>query len=218
MTNEEFLKSITLDGEEWRDIVGFEGYYIISSYGRCVSLDRVYEDMNRTSKHIKQRLMSFSMVANNYLQYRLWKGNKQYNVLAHRCVAEAFIPNPNNYPEVDHIDTNKTRNTVDNLRWCSRSMNQRNPITRKRNSESKQGKFFGTTKPVVRINPKDAADVKFYISAAEAHRVDGFNQNKVCAVCRGERRLHGGYFWMWGKDYETSKSAMSKNSMELGEG
>lgn len=123
MTNKEFLESITLDGEEWRDVIGFEGYYMVSSLGRCISLNRVYEDNNRSSKYIKQRLVSFTMVANNYLQYRLWKNNKQYNVSAHRLVATAFIPNPNNYPEIDHIDTNKTNNSVSNLRWCTRTMN-----------------------------------------------------------------------------------------------
>lgn len=123
MTNKEFLESITLDGEEWRDVIGFEGYYMVSSLERCISLNRVYEDNNRSSKYIKQRLVSFTMVANNYLQYRLWKNNKQYNVSAHRLVATAFIPNPNNYPEIDHIDTNKTNNSVSNLRWCTRTMN-----------------------------------------------------------------------------------------------
>ncbi len=204
MTNEEFLKSITLDGEEWRDVIGFEGMYMIPSYGRCVSLDRVYSDKNNTSKHIIQRLVSFSMVANNYLQYRLWKNNKQYNMLVHRIVADAFIPNPNNYTEVDHIDTNRTNNVVSNLRWCTKSMNQLNPISHKRMSEVKKGKYFGTTKPVVRINPKDPSDIKFYNSASDTHRMDGFNHTKVCAVCRGERFLHGGYRWMWRTDYESS--------------
>lgn len=204
MTNQEFLESITQEGEEWRDVVGFEGRYKISSFGRCVSLSRVCEDNNRVSRHTAQRLISFTMAANNYLQYRLWKENKEYHKFAHRLVAESFIPNPNNYSEVDHIDTNKTNNYVSNLRWASRSMNQLNPISRKKNSDTKKGKYFGTTKPVVRINPKDPTDIKFYVSASETHRTDGFNHTKVCAVCRGERKLHGGFFWMWLSEYEAS--------------
>jgi hypothetical protein len=204
MTNQEFLESITLEGEEWRDVIGFEGRYKISSFGRCISLSRVCEDNNRVSKYTAQRLISFTMAANNYLQYRLWKENKEYHRFAHRLVAESFLPNPNNYSEVDHIDTNKTNNHVSNLRWASRSMNQLNPISRKKNSDAKKGKYFGTTKPVVRINPKDPTDIKFYVSASETRRADGFNHTKVCAVCRGERKLHGGYFWMWRHDWEAS--------------
>lgn len=118
-------------------------------------------------------------------------------------VAESFILNPNNYPQIDHIDTNKTNNNVSNLQWCTSSMNHLNPITRKRNSDSKKGIFIHCTKPVVRINPQDPNDVKFYISASETHRNDGYNISKVSSVCRGERKLHKGYKWMWKSDYET---------------
>lgn len=213
MTNKEFLESVTLDGEEWRDVIGFEGYYMVSSLGRCVSLNRVYEDNNRSSKYIKQRLVSFTMVANNYLQYRLWKNNKQYNVSAHRLVASAFIPNPNNYPEIDHIDTNKTNNSVSNLRWCTRTMNGLNPISRKKNSDSKKGKpNFQLSKAVVRVNPNNPNDVKFYNSASETKRLDGYNPGHVCEVCRGNghRNMHRGYFWMWLSDYEASNQQVKE--------
>ena len=207
MTNKEFLESITLEGEEWRDVVGYEGLYMVSSYGRCLSMGRITIRKNGIQQYTEPKLISYNMVAGNYLHYRLWKDNREKHMSIHRLVAIAFIPNPNGYLEVDHIDTNKTNNIVSNLRWCTRSMNQQNPITRKRNSLSKLGRTDiakSQKKAVVRINPKDKIDVKFYESASATHREDGFNHSKVCEVCRGERKLHGGYIWMWASDYKAS--------------
>lgn len=85
----------------------------------------------------------------------------------HRLVATAFIPNPNNYPCIDHIDTIKTNNHYLNLRWCTNSMNHLNPITRKRNSLSKigaRGIIENKSKPVVRIDPKNPGCIKIYES------------------------------------------------------
>ena len=59
----------------------------------------------------------------------LYYNGKRTHEKIHRLVAEAFIPNPNNYPEVDHIDTDKTNNAVENLRWCTHSENHLNPLT-----------------------------------------------------------------------------------------
>lgn len=206
MTNNEFLKSITLQGEEWRDVVGYEGLYMISSFGRCVSLGRVIMACNGDEKYVGQKLIAFTMVAGNYLSYRLWRDNKSKAISIHRLVATAFLPNPNNLPEVDHIDTNRTNNVVSNLRWCTISENRLNPITRIKNSLSKTGnpKLIGLNcKPVVRINRHNPKDVKFYESATSASKTDGYNLSHLTAVCRGERKLHRGYVWKWLSDYET---------------
>lgn len=213
MTNEEFIKSISLKGEEWRDVIGYENLYMISSHGRCISLRRMISDTNNVSKIIEPKLISFTMLPSGYLQYKLWLENKEKHKYIHRIVAEAFIPNPDNYPEVDHIDTNKTNNCVANLQWCTSSMNHLNPITRKRNSNSKKGIFVHCTKPVVRIHPDNPLDTKFYISTMETQRVDGYNSSKVAAVCRGERKSHKGYKWMFKSDYETLINKSKNNSL-----
>lgn len=205
MNNKEFIDSITLEGEEWRDVIGYEGLYMVSSYGRIVFKERFHNNGNggyiRPPKLLKLMKTKFG-----YLQARLWENNKEKKYYVHRLVAIAFIPNPNNYPQIDHIDTNKTNNNVSNLQWCTSSMNHLNPITRKRNSLSKKNNpklILAKSKAVVRINPNNIQDIKIYQSPTFAKQTEGYNQVHISAVCRGERNLHKGYKWLYLSDYET---------------
>lgn len=112
---------------------------MVSSFGRVISLGRKIVNnlgVRITDPFIKK---NNNITNSGYIQIRLWKNNKCNHLYAHRLVATAFIPNPNNYPCIDHIDTIKTNNHYLNLRWCTNSMNHLNPITRKRNSLSKIG-------------------------------------------------------------------------------
>lgn len=122
--------------ETWKDIEGFEGIYQVSDQGRVKSLERY-----SPQKHlIKERILKFSVSQGGYLDVSLYKDGKRYHKKPHKLVAEAFIPNPNNLPEVDHIDTNKFNNTVENLRWVTHQENHMNPLTRKLKSEINTGK------------------------------------------------------------------------------
>ena len=105
--------------EEWRDVVGFEGVYQVSSAGRVRSLTRrVYNHMMRG------RVLKQARKANGYMQLSLSaNGVKLKHVYVHRLVACAFLPNPNNLPDVNHINHNKQDNRVDNLEWVTRSEN-----------------------------------------------------------------------------------------------
>lgn len=203
MTNEEFIKNISFKGEEWRDVVGFENVYMISSFGRVASLER-YVPMNDTEKLIHKNILSCTMTNSGYFQAKLWSNNKQTYVYVHRMVAEAFIPNPNKYSCVDHIDTNRLNNTPENLRWCTHSMNSMNPITNERMKKSLKGNkkiIEFHEKPVVGVNMKNSSDVRFYRSQYST-KLDGFNSSKVSAVCRGERNHHRMFKWYFLSDYE----------------
>ena len=119
--------------EEWKDIEGYEGLYQVSDWGNVKSLPRLSK--RSASRHrgtsilINERILKQSFQTSGYKVVVLCKdgNNRQFQV--HRLVAEAFIPNPENKPQIDHINTNKAENNVENLRWCTHTENMNNPIT-----------------------------------------------------------------------------------------
>ena len=111
--------------EIWKDIEDFEGLYQVSNLGRVKSLER-YSLQNHL---IPEKILRTCHAQAGYVDVSLYKDGKRYHRKPHKLVADAFIPNPDNLPEVDHIDTNKDNNQVDNLRWCTHSENHLNPLT-----------------------------------------------------------------------------------------
>ena len=110
--------------EEWRDIEGYEGLYQVSSKGRVRSLDR-YITRNGKSALLKGKIMtaSYSGFHRRYMFIVLSKNCITRQFYVHRLVAKAFIPNPNNYPQVNHRDGNPSNNCVENLEWCTAEYN-----------------------------------------------------------------------------------------------
>ena len=106
------------------DIKGFEGLYAINKEGYIKSLDRIVECKNGVLKPVSSKFISPADNGTGYLFVYLWKNNKSYRKYVHRLVAETFIPNPENLPEVNHKDNNKRNNSVGNLEWCSRITNE----------------------------------------------------------------------------------------------
>lgn len=97
---------------EWRVIEGYEGLYEISNTGEI-----------RNAKGNIKKSQSKKGVNTNYKEVSLWKDGKNKRFLVHRLVAKAFIPNPNNYPIINHKDENGTNNCVENLEWCNHRYN-----------------------------------------------------------------------------------------------
>lgn len=104
--------------EEWRSIQGYEGLYEVSSYGRVKSLER-YKSNNGGIQLLKEKILRPHNTKKGYLTVQL--RNKRFTV--HRLVAQAFIPNPDNLPQVNHKDEDKTNNNVTNLEWCTAKYN-----------------------------------------------------------------------------------------------
>ena len=111
--------------EIWKDISGYEGVYQISNLGRVKSL-------KNTKGNPKETIKKPMLKENGYLQVDLYKKTKKKKFYIHRLVAMAFIPNPDNLPEVDHVDTNRTNNTVENLRWVDKKRNMNNSLTKEK--------------------------------------------------------------------------------------
>ena len=198
MRIEEFIESIRFIGEEWADIPGFNGYYKVSSMGRVLS----------TAKREEPHLMhptTLQVRGCRYYTVSLYGDEKPKRKTIHRLVASAFLPNPQGFPEVDHINRNGQDNRVENLRWCDRKMNMANALTKEvllSCHDNHDGSY--RWRPVVRISP--TGDIKHYESITSTQR-DGFKPLNVCHVCRGEKHTHLGYKWMYLSDYEKIKGA-----------
>lgn len=99
--------------EVWKDIQGYEGIYQISNFGRVKSL-----------KFGKEKILKTPTNTHNYPSIYLKENGKKKALRVHRLVAQNFLVNDNNYPDVNHIDGNKTNNKIENLEWCNRSQNE----------------------------------------------------------------------------------------------
>lgn len=187
--------------EIFKDIPGYEGLYQVSNYGRVKSL---YTD----------KILSPHLNWAGYPEVILYRNHKRYKEKIHRLVATTFIPNPDNKPQVDHIDTDKTNNQQNNLRWVTNKENSNNPLTRKHMSEWQIGRTpvnkgqkmsleqrKKLSIPIVQLTLQDEF-IREYWGAPEAEEY-GFSQSKISACCRGKRKMHKGYKWMYLKDYKT---------------
>lgn len=125
--------------EEWRDITGYEGLYQVSNLGRVRSLDRYVESKIICKSFIKGKILNTSFQKNGYVVITLSKSGKRKQFKIHRLVAQAFISNFENKPEVNHKDGDKTNNCSDNLEWVTRKENNQHAFdTGLNNNHSKK--------------------------------------------------------------------------------
>ena len=109
-----------MEKEIWKDIKGYEGFYQVSNLGRVRGLDRVVNHgSHNTTRKIKGRIIKAGNNGTGYLFSPLQKDGKVKQVCVHRLVAQAFIPNPKNKPQVNHKDKVRDNNKSSNLEWCT---------------------------------------------------------------------------------------------------
>lgn len=174
--------------EEWRDIPGYDGYYQISNQGRVRSKDRYARVCGGGQRLVKGRVMALTKATNGYPMINLSYKRVLSHHLVHRLVAQAFIPNPNNYPQVNHKDENITNNCVDNLEWCTAKYNA-NYGTRNQRCNEKVKK-----KPVKQID-LDGNVVRVFCSIKEAMRTTGADESQIIRCCTGRNNTARGFRW-----------------------
>lgn len=168
--------------EIWKDISGFEGVYKVSNKGNIKSLSRI----DARGRLLKNKLLKLGKSKGGYYQVVLCNGfKKKYKV--HRLVAMAFIPNPNNLPQINHKNEVKTDNRVENLEWCTPqyNVNYGNGIAKMREARKR---------PVYQIN-KEEIIVGIYATAYEASQKTGIDNSSICKCVKGLRESAGGFKW-----------------------
>ncbi|MBN6885364.1 NUMOD4 motif-containing protein/HNH endonuclease [Cytobacillus horneckiae] len=109
--------------EIWKDISGYEGLYQVSNKGRVKSLERTIVRSDGQNKTIAEKILKQGTSSKGYQQINLCQNGKQKTMKIHRLVSEAFIPNPENKPQVNHSNGNKQNNYVSNLEWATNGEN-----------------------------------------------------------------------------------------------
>ena len=145
--------------EIWKDIAGYEGLYQISNKGRVKSLNRLVKDTTRDRvQKIKGRILKYCDNGKGYKLVYLNKNRKRKNYYVHRLVAETFIPNPRQLPEVNHKDLNKANNKISNLEWITELDNKRHyrmtEIAKIRNKEIGEIRREAYKKQIEKVIPR----------------------------------------------------------------
>lgn len=181
--------------EEWRAVPGYEGRYEISNHGNVKSL--FFKRIAYVSCFTKP---------NDYKCVTLYKNGKRQNLYIHRLVAQAFIPNPNNFSQVNHIDENKSNNCVNNLEWCTAkyNINYGTGIKRRNASYGYQNRKFDKEKmskrrekPILQIS-LNGCFIKKWDSATRFLQSIGRKYNSAIGrCCKGKSLTAYGYKWQY---------------------
>lgn len=164
--------------ELWRDVVGYEGLYQVSNFGRVKSLN-----YHRSGE---PRIIAQRQDRYGYKAVNLSKDGAARQVSVHRLVATAFIPNPDYLPQVNHKDEDKTNNTADNLEWCTNKYNMNYGTHNERCAA-------GIAKPILQIDLK-TGKLTLWQSATHAANVLGQDRRKICRLCH-TGAISDGYAW-----------------------
>jgi hypothetical protein len=194
--------------EVWKDINDFPNYQV-SNFGRIKSKERFTKVGIRNVRYVlrKEKILKPLKITNGYLGIRLYNGENVKTFKIHRLVANHFIPNPKNYPQVNHIDGDKTNNMISNLEWCTNEYNMKHSYNiglrdkeklRKNMSiigKSLKGKNGHHIRKVVQIDKHNNKIIKKWNSIIEASKEMNISNTAIQNVCVNRSKTAGGYIW-----------------------
>lgn len=172
--------------EIWKDIDGYDGMYQVSNTGRV--------------KSVRKNIILRQGIARGYKSVILSTNNIPKNYSVHRLVANAFIPNPDNLPQVNHKDENKANNCISNLEWCTPKYNYNYGTINIRKSQ-KQLNDKNKSKVVLQYS-LDGTFIKEWKSTMDVQRNLGFCHSYISECCRGKQSYAYGYIWKYKKEIE----------------
>lgn len=170
--------------EVWKDVKGYEGLYQVSNYGK---IKTYYSKIPRLKKTFFDK--------DGYKKVSLQKNKKPKKFFVHRLVAIAFISNPKNKLEVNHIDGNKQNNYVFNLEWCTRSENELHAY--KHGLINTDAVKKANSKPVIQIDKKNNEIIKTHSSIRGAEKDTGICTTSIINCCKEKTKTAGGYIWRY---------------------
>lgn len=174
--------------EEWRDINGYEGLYQVSNFGRVRSI--------LTDSHYRSKLLKPTIKRGGYMRLRLYKNKVGTWFYVHRLVADAFVPNINNKPCINHLDENPSNNYANNLEWCTHKENNNYGTHKERVSKGLTNHPL-KSKIVYQYTRDKSVLLAMYLSAQEAWRQTGINRRHICECALGKLKQAGGYYWSY---------------------
>ena len=199
--------------EEWRPIPGYEGLYEVSNTGRVRSVDRYVKTCYGSYRLHKGKVLSPGIRPDGYLvvslQYRMFR--------VHRLVAQAFLPNPDNLPQVNHKDENPGNNNVDNLEWCTAKYNNNFGTARIRSKDTniKNGYWTGLSKDEYRKKyyEENKDKIKEYRKEYSQKYYEE-NKDKIKDNSRIYYQNHKKEYNEWKKEYRRRKKEQIQNNVK----
>lgn len=189
--------------EIWKDIKNYEGLYQVSNFGRIKSLQREFYNKNQYGINSKRKTREIikkqCLTQFGYNSIGLSKNGVEQKFQVHRIVAQAFIPNSENKPCVNHINCNKTDNRVENLEWCTYSENEKHAYKNNLHKKHMKGKFGILNPSSKKINQYDLEGnfIKTWNSLSEASKELNFSCANLSSCCLKKygHKTCGGYKW-----------------------
>lgn len=181
--------------EIWKEIVDTNGIYQVSNIGRVRSVDRIVNYIGGKSIFTKGKILKCYNHTGGYIGVDLYIDKKRVKRFVHRLVAQTFIDNPLNKPEVNHIDENKKNNNVENLEWVTDSENKLHLSYGRRCAETRRKLKCGW-KPVIQFD-LNMVEINRYENVRLASQNVGIDESSISKCCRGKLQTCGNYIWRY---------------------